>query len=225
MKPSRGFTLFELLIAIFIFSIVISSVYGVYRATFKTIDGSEQAIETAHTARMVLERITEDLESLVFGTGGYLRGEEHELAGRRADTISFVSAAHLMLSKDDIFRGNGLIQYVVERDDETGMLQLFRSDTSILPGGDADESPAKRYLLCGGLADFKLSYTDVEGNEVNEWATSEEEFSPAEPPQKEPEMPALISIELRLGDITEGDEVHLSVFKTAVAPLVVREKS
>ncbi|MGB3223162.1 MAG: prepilin-type N-terminal cleavage/methylation domain-containing protein, partial [Desulforhopalus sp.] len=63
----RGFTLIELLIAMFIFAIVVSSVYGAYRSSFHVIHGSEYQLQVANNARIVLERLSEDLEAILPG--------------------------------------------------------------------------------------------------------------------------------------------------------------
>ena len=76
-EKNRGFTLVELLLAIFIFSIVVSTVYGSYRVTFSLVNRTERKLEIAGRAHVVLERITEDISSLVqTGVAGFT-GEQH----------------------------------------------------------------------------------------------------------------------------------------------------
>jgi len=217
-----GFTLVEVLIAIFIFAIVISTVYGSYRATFQIVHGSEFQLKIADSARVVAERLAEDLGSLVTGPGGLFLGETHEFSGARGDSLSFVSAAHLILRKNDNNLGPVLVEYLVESDEETGFLDLYRSDMVLLPGTTTDGGERQRHLLCRGLREFRITYLDGDGNETDDWQVDEvvpeevvpnEDSSGAEP--EESSFPALVSIELRFAESVESD--GSTVFKTAVA--------
>jgi general secretion pathway protein J len=211
----RGFTLVELLIAIFIFAIVVSSVYGSYRATFHVIHGSESRLKIANSARIVMERVAEDLGSLVTGTGGALLGENHEYSGKRGDSLSFVSAARLVLSKSDLHSGPALVRYQVEPDAETGLLNLYRSDTVLLPGTEPDPDDAKKHLLCQGLQEFRFTYFDRNGNETEEWQVEEVPAPGADAVAEESPFPLLVAVEMKFADSVGSDGSTL--FKTAVA--------
>jgi general secretion pathway protein J len=211
----KGFTLVELLIAIFIFAIVISSVYGSYRATFHIIYGTEFQLDVANRSRIVAERMAEDLRSMVTGPGGEFLGEKHEYSGARGDSLFFVSSAHLVLRKSDISAGHVFIQYQAELDGENGLLNLYRSETVLLPGIERDEETARKHLICRGLQGFQLTYFDRDGDEAEEWQVDEVVSSSEGDEPVESQFPALVSIELRFADSMESDSS--SVFKTAVA--------
>ncbi len=211
----KGFTLVELLIAIFIFAIVISSVYGSYRATFHIIHGTEFQLDIANRSRIVAERMAEDLGSIVTGPGGEFLGENHEYSGARGDSLFFVSSAHLVLRKTDVFAGHVFIQYQTELDEENGLLNLYRSETVLLPGIERDEEVTQKHLICRGLQGFELTYFDRDGNETEEWRV-DEVVPPSEGDEPvESQFPALVSIELKFAESMESDSS--SVFKTAVA--------
>lgn len=211
-----GFTLVELLIAIFIFAIVISSVYGSYRATFHIVQGSESRLKIADSARIVTERLAEDLSSLVIGPGGAFQGERHEYSGSRGDSLSFVTRAHLILRKSDTLAGYSLVKYQVEANDDTELLDLYRLDTVLLPGGGiGGEDNAKKHLICRGLQGFQFTYLSRDGNEKDEWQL-EEVLPPGEVVEPEESgFPALVSVELRFAESMESDSA--TVFKTAIA--------
>ncbi len=205
-----GFTLVELLVAIFIFSIVISSVYGAYRATFKVIQGAEAQLVSSNSARIVLGRLTDDLQSIVVGTGGGLRGESHDISGTRADSIGFVSSVHLRLDKGDSVYGRSYIHYTVEPDDDNGTLSLYRSDIGLTPGVDPLENEDNGYLIGVGLTEVRFSYSDEDGGEVDEWSADFE----AEDDQDQQGLPRVIYISLTYGD--DVDNKTGDVYKTAV---------
>lgn len=219
MLKEKGFTLIELLIAIFIFAIVISSVYGAYRATFHIVQGSEYQLNISNKARIVVERLTEDLGSIVTGPGGVFQGERHKYADSRGDSLSFVSLAHLVLRKTDMHTGRSLIQYQSELDQETGLLNLYRSETVFLPGSgvdvETDDENGQRHLICQGLLEFRFTYLDRDGNESEEWQVDEVMPSSQDNPPGESPFPTLVLIELKFAKSVDSD--RSTVFKTAVA--------
>ena len=59
-----GFTLLEILLAVFILTLVVSAVFGAFRGTFKVVNDTEAQEEIYAAARVALERISEDLASV-----------------------------------------------------------------------------------------------------------------------------------------------------------------
>lgn len=210
-----GFTLVEILIAIFIFSIVITAVYGSYRTTFQIVQGSEASLVTANKARVVMERLVEDLESIVTGPGGEFHGVRHKYADSLGDDLSFVSSAHLMLSKTDTFSGDTLVRYQSELDDKTGLLNLYRSEAVLLPGVQIDDEKEQKLLICQGLREVRFSYLDSDGNDSDEW-----EVAPVVSPGLDQEteaspFPSLVLVQLKFAESVDSTES--TFFKTAVA--------
>lgn len=215
MAGNRGFTLVELLFAIFIFAIVISSVYGSYRATFHIVNGSEFQLDMSHRARVVLQRISEDLYSIVAGPGGVLRGETNEYSGVRGDNLSFVSSAHLVLKKSDTQSGHALIEYSVEADEGGDFLNLYRSDTLLLPGIDSEGDEPQKHLLCRGLQGLRFTYVNEDGTETDEWQSDEGAVANEDGGQETPFLPNLMYVELSFAESSESE--NNTVFKTGIA--------
>ena len=209
-KKNIGFTLVELLLAIFIFSIVVSTVYGSYRVTFGLVNRTEQKLEIAGKAHVVLERITEDISSLMQTDGARFTGEQHENSGMRGDSLSFVSAVHIGLTKKDDLGGYSLIQYSAEEDEETGLLNLYRSGSPLLPGTDGDDTEGQKYLLCDGLKEVKFLYFNDEGVESEEWWSLEDESV-----TENQKLPVMVVIVLQFAESPESEQT--SIFTTSVA--------
>lgn len=213
-----------MLLAIFIFSVVITTVYGAYRTTFRNIQSTESGAEQAERARIILERLTADLESVYSGVGGYLRGEQGEISDQRADTITFTSTAHIVFHRSEQQAGLAAIHYSASEDEETGLVRLYRSDQPMLPG--AVENDREEGVLLGeGIAAFRLAYVDGDGSETDSWESKSEENEINEESSLPPRMPHLVRIELRLAGSAE--DMPEGVFRTAVAvpgALVKRKK-
>ena len=218
-NPKSGFTLIELLIAIFIFGIVISAVYGAYRATFSIVNGSEYQLQIANRARIVVERLQADLGSVVTGPGVVFRGERHSYADTVGDKLLLVSAAHLVLRKGDTFAGQTLIQYESELDMNTGLLNVYRTEMALVPGIEIDDFAAgkngQKYLICQGLRAFRFTYLDRDGADSEEWLVDQ---APQPDPNRAPEegqLPVLIAIELSFAKSVDSKDY--TNFKTAIA--------
>lgn len=213
----QGFTLLELLIAIFIFSVVIGTVYGSYRTAFTNIQSSEQQARIEERARVILERVEIDLESAFAGEGGFLKGTREELGDMRGDELQFTSTAHLVLTRKGREAGVAVIGYSLEEDGETGQLSLFRSDIPFLPAAEEDgEEEVKGLLLGEDMLEFRLDYIDGDGGERDEW-DSEIAGEGGQGDTSKVVMPAMITITIRLAESPEDGVGRL--FRTAVAPL------
>jgi len=221
-RDERGFTLIELLIAMFIFAIVISSVYGAYRATFTIIHGSEAQMAISRSGQVAIERISDDLRSIVAGPGGELRGEKKDVSGARGDSLAFISASHLALSKKDLRAGYAVIGYSAEPDEKNGLLKLYRLDRVLLPGMEKEKSETPGDILAAGLQEVSFTYVDADGKETDEWDSEEGKEDSGEGKQlADPLLPELVYVKLVFSHSAERETDQASeggvVFRTAVA--------
>ncbi|MEA2038961.1 MAG: prepilin-type N-terminal cleavage/methylation domain-containing protein, partial [Thermodesulfobacteriota bacterium] len=185
-RHKRGFTLLEILIALFIFAIVLSTIFASYTGTFRIINETESQADIYGMARIALERIQEDLESAYFfresedskkGTAilSYqFVGEHTEIQGRSADTLSFVSRAHLVFGGEDEYSGTAAIAYYVRKTDEKKSLSLYRSDTPYFL--EPPEQGTGGLILCDGLLSVSFTYYDADGVPYDNWDSTSEEF-------------------------------------------------
>jgi len=212
-----GFTLAEMLIAIVIFSAVVSMTYGAYNATFKVIEGADAGSEFADRARVTLDRFSEDLHSFYLGEKGMLIGESSVYGDNRGDQLSFTSRAHLVLNKKEPVRGLTRIIYRVEEQSDTGLLRLYRVDVPVLPGAAiSDEEDG--FLLCDGLRQVAFTYIDEDGNEYENWST-EEKKQQGEGGRL---LPVLVRMNIGFGD-EEAEDARIH-YSSAVALPADRER-
>ncbi|MDK9708458.1 MAG: prepilin-type N-terminal cleavage/methylation domain-containing protein [Desulforhopalus sp.] len=210
-RHHQGFTLVEVLIAVFIFSLVMASVYGAYRATFAVVHGSEHEVMLADRGGFILSRLSDDLDSLVLGKNSYLRGEEHSVSGARSDSIAFLSSARIILGKSDLPQGRLLIIYTAEPDDRTGLLQLYRTETEVLPGVKLGEGPSRKHLLASGLKEVRFVYQDEGGSHTSHWQKGGNDVDQG---QETAVLPARVGVELFFPK--KAAEKKMQIFKTIV---------
>jgi general secretion pathway protein J len=177
----------EILIAILIFGIVLSTIYSSYVGTSTVVDETEYQADIYRMARVALERMHEDLESVYMpqrgeptepgeneGRSADFVGDDTEIDGRDADSLRFMSRAHIVLSEQDQTSGSAEIEYYVQEDEEEGHFVLYRSDTP-----EAEKRPDKGtggLVLCERLNSVNFTYYDAEGEEYENWDSTAEAF-------------------------------------------------
>ncbi len=180
----RGFTLLEILIAIFILVLVVSAVFGAFSGTFKVVTDTEVQGEIYATARMALERISEDLASVYVGSPAkteqsekgaarqrfFFVGEDHQVDEQNADTLRFLSWAHVSFKNGRQAEGPAEISYYTQYNERTEELTLYRADT--LDYLEAPENGQGGLLLCERLKWLDFVYYDKEGDAHNSWDTT-----------------------------------------------------
>ena len=212
-----GFTLLEILIAIFIFSVIMTTVYTSYTGALSNINATEETTDNYHKARVTFERIIEDLESAfiprdstdpisgesVFKLPGFI-GEDIELNGRDRDSIRFSSEAHISFES---YEGpvRAAIAYYVEESNKDESLILLRSDISEFSKQSEGE---QGYILCDNLHSINFTYKDSSGEEYDYWDSTNKTFNKGR-------MPAMVSITLEFQHA--GKSKYYDRFTTSVA--------
>jgi len=216
-RTSKGFTLVEILIAIFIFALIASAIFTAYTGTLKMMDQTESRADTAEMAGIALERISEDLESAYFprsvhtpGPAGtedqeiLFAGEKKELMGRSFSTLRFLSLAHITFQGEEPGAEPTEIVYYATEDDDN-LLTLYRSDTPL--ARDRPDSEKGGLLLCQGLSSISFTYYDSEGEAHDTWDPGEGTAMG--------KLPSRVAISLELTTPADPDTPYR--FMTAVA--------
>jgi len=202
----RGFTLLEVLLAFFIFSILFITIYTSYSGSFKTITMTENRMELYRKAAIALERISEDLQSSYismlppnsFGQpAGYTQflGEDAEINGREADTLSFFSRIPPLFGDEDAKVSGQLLSYsVIQGTDEDELLLLRSENPEFL-----DETEAREGLvLADGLQSINFIYYDDDGEPHESWDSDGEGFDRS--------LPRMVAISLEFLNHENPDE-------------------
>jgi len=183
-RSRGGFTLLEILIAIFLFALIVSAVLGVYRGTFTVMGETEIQEEIYQKARIALERITADLECAYLSEAAGIsqqdpadsdkvvfHGERKDFGDLSWDELRFVSLAHLDFSEERPVAEPAEIAYYGTTGREEGILDLYRSDTSLTR--ERPEPGTGGVILCNGLSTVRFTYYPSGGDARDDWNSDE----------------------------------------------------
>lgn len=223
----NGFTLLEILLAIFILAILVSTVFVSFSAVFKNADTLEKHQKVYETARICMSRITEDLTRLyitpetAYSPPGpndppdpfRVVGDTHQSGMENFPKLRFASWAHLPLSgvrQDGIAE---IIYYVFTTGE--GIHQLRRKDSLIVmqnpERSDFEEDPADPILI-EGITAMEITYIDAEDETFERWDSDSKDSKYG--------TPKAIRVAIDLGD----EDLPL-VFETLVRPKACRPKT
>ena len=214
----KGFTLLEVLLAFFIFSILFVTIYASYSGTFRTINLTEKRMELYRKAAISLEKISEDLQSTYisiqppdsFGQpAGYTQflGEDNDINGQEADTLNFFSRVQPLFSNEAEAVSGQLISYTVIQGSEENELVLLRSEKHEFLT-EAEERGG--LVLCDGLQAINFIYYDDEGDAHEQWDSDSEEFNG--------NLPRIVSVMLEFLN-SENPEAPFKIMTSVAMPV------
>jgi len=228
-ESCQGFTLLEILIAIFIFSVVITTIFSTFNAVISQTEAIKNGTGDYEMARTCLNRMVSDLTAIYVdqkplykppdiddGPDPYgFVGKEDSTGGKNFAELRFSSTEHLSMT-GKVETGIAEIVYYVKEinDPDTGtQYALKRSDTLYPEKRDRNQFEPKDSdpLLCENLESLTFIYFDAEGEEHETWDSDSDGVKYATP----------IAVEIRL-KIENGDDSYQFTTKTPLP--VYREK-
>lgn len=223
---NRGFTLVEVLVAITIFALVVSTLYTSFNLVISQVDPMKKGLDNYTMARSAMDRIKKDLLSIcITHKNRYTRPDPGEtddpdpfrlvsntesFFGSEFSYIRFASFAHLALDRDRKSRIGILSYYVTSLED--GTVVLKRADTGVAFYTEDQETRSEDDpVLCENIRAFDIKFVDQEGKLYKEWHsdTSSFEFS----------TPSAVKIKLEVGSEQRSD-----VFATTIVLPTYRGK-
>jgi general secretion pathway protein J len=197
-----GFTLVEIMIAILILGLVLSTVYAAYSSTMKIVRDIEYESHLYKMARTTMDRMIKDLSSLQLSSGSFdLRAEKKILSNREFYSLFFWSASHLAFGENEGERRPAAISYYVQEDEEGNSFSLWRSD---LPGAkpSKEKNISGGFVVCQNIDSLSLKFYNSTGRELESWDSSS--FSA----EQKGRAPVTLKIELALVNLNNKEKPY-----------------
>jgi len=191
ISKKNGFTLIEILVAIFILTTVLSTVYAAYTGTFRIVKDTRCSNDIYSMARTAISRMTKDIESVCSRKGSF-RFVSGKIENEGFMDLSFLSTAHLNFD-DERSSGIAVINYFFVEDDEKEGWILKRKDELYMDkteGIEEEVSMNGEYILCKGLQLLTYKFYDSKGEEYDSW-DSESDLK-----TQEDSAPSVVSIHM-----------------------------
>jgi prepilin-type N-terminal cleavage/methylation domain-containing protein len=208
----NGFTLLEILLAIFVFSLVITMITMTLGRSMTLVNQVEQQGEIYAMARTTLLRIQEDMAAIPLlpkakeDESGPVSRRQFVLKDlppaddeRDSAEVQFISMADLPVAGDGENRPHGShISYETVTEEADTTLTLWRTATPLT--GPSPAAAKDRAILCERLLGIDFQVTAMNGQEHAAWDTD------ANPDSG---LPQRVTVTLRFLDPTEaGGESH-----------------
>jgi general secretion pathway protein J len=210
---ARGFTLLELMIAVAITAAIGGMVAGAFAQLDRAAEVARDQDERYAGARLALSRLSREL-SMAFVSEHYDRARFRDrptLFQGREDELLFTTMAHQRLYRGARESDQAVVEYTVERDDETREEALFRREKVRLD--DEPDRGGRTDLVASHVKKLELRYWDPKRKDWSrEWSTRSSEHMN--------ELPERIRLTLTVGLADGRTETFTTEARVAItAPL------
>ena len=235
-KSYKGFTLIEVLLAVFLFGIVVSTMFGVYTQILSTVRSTEDDSVVYVMAKNCMDRILMDLSSVyVLMSADFKQPDKRKKEVDPEDDpyrfqgesdgdysiLRFTSYAHVDMNGKQHEGITQIKYYVTDDANKEDTMVLRRCDSLDLFDEtegckDSDNDP----ILCEDVAAFKLTYvyydkTDDDVDREDTWDSEEKDVKYA--------TPRAVEVLLKVKD-PKNEEGEPLVFETRVTLPIYRSK-
>ena len=197
----KGFTLVEVLVAISIFAIAISSIYGIFTSISSTKDQLDLNSETYHQARVVLDRIGREIHGIYvpeIDDANILEGGFNE-QGQVFFELS--TTATVSLNIEGIRFVSVRYELVADQESENGSYVIMRTEKPLLGSMRSQDVPPMR--MASGIKSFRVRYFS-ENAWKNQWN------------EKLQGLPDMLEIMITIYDKKGEETPFLTAFKLPV---------
>jgi general secretion pathway protein J len=177
-RASSGFTMIEVMLALAIFALITTIMWGSFSQTANSKRAVQSEQERTHSVRVALTRMAREIEM------AYISDNENTaIANRRTlfiassradvDELTFSSFAHQRLRAGAAEGDSALISYFGARDpDDRRILNLMRRETRRLQAEDPRTLLGEAYILCPDVIKVKFAFYDHRKKEwTSDWST------------------------------------------------------
>ncbi len=175
-KGEEGLTLVELLVAVAILSIIVTTAYSLFSQSAQLAGAVRERSELYLEARLVLERIASDLSNARLIGGDerfYFVGLDEARGATPRDRLQFTALAYGWPSEGEKADELVEISYWVEDAPGTAEPRLMRRAVRTLDGlpETPHEAAAPGELLSERVRGMELEFHDARGGKADDWDT------------------------------------------------------
>ena len=214
-QEQKGFTMLEIMIAIFIFAIVVTMLFSSHAVVLSSTGAIRERLDLVEMTKSCIDRMASDLGSIylelppAYSPPGFdAPPAPHRIVGDKTDVntidfsrIRFTSYAHLPFKQNPSPDGIAEIIYYVQEGGE-GNIILRRAD-NLYPFEEFEEDENDP-PLCEAIRSLSFTYYDEEGAEYDNWDSESPDFKYA--------TPRAIGIALEIGDDSISQGYDTKVF-------------
>lgn len=214
-QETKGFTIIEIMIAIFIFAIVVTMLFSSHNVVLSNTGAVREGMVLGEMSKTCIDRMVSDLRSIylelppAYTPPGFdAPPAPYRIVGDRTDIntvdfsrLRFTSFAHLPFKQDPSSDGIAEIVYYAQEDGE-GNIILRRAD-NLYPYKEFEENENDP-LLCEAIRSIVFRYYDEEGTEYDNWDSESPDFEYA--------TPRAIGLALEIGDDSISQRYETKVF-------------
>ena len=169
MRRQTGLTLLDLLLAMSLLMVILTTVYMVFANHERSVEAAAESRDSYGQARMILDRMIRDISGTWLPATGP-SNEETVLFSGEEGRVDFITTARL---SPEMAPGLDLVEvgyHIVENDDRDGYSLIRRQDTSL----DQDISEGGTTItLTNQLETFEIGFIDAEGEAQTTWKASD----------------------------------------------------
>lgn len=188
----RGFTLIEVLLALFITAILITILSVVFNTGLRSYRQGKDILEIARKGQLILGQMTREL------VGAIVQKDYIPFKGTR-DSVYFMAPISDNSGKIDLCE----IGYLRDGDELKRYFNAISGSQSEYPYADVDYSKGRKDTFCPDVKKFNLMYCTVDNNWVDEWDSTEE-------------LPELVEITVEISGMYPKDNPQSRTFTTRV---------
>ncbi len=157
---ARGFTLMELMVAAALLALLGLLLGSSISAVLSAIQDNREMQDRYHAARVALGRMQRELAMAYLSKHqGETRATKTVFLGK-SNRLTFTYMGHRKIMKSALESDQGIVEYSLERDQDTGLLNLVRREKVIID--DTPEKEGRREVLANDVKKLRFEYWNLD---------------------------------------------------------------